>query len=121
MVRVAGPFKEKLIASLSDPESRKIIMAVMTKPKTAVEIEQELDMPQSTLYRKISELKECGLLMIDRYSVKPDGRREAMYAVPFAEIRFKAFQGQIEVELIQTEESLMKRWFELFFSKHDSS
>jgi predicted transcriptional regulator len=121
LVRVAGPLRERMIASLSDPESREIITAVLAKPRTAVEIEEELNMPQSTLYRKITELKECGLLMIDRFLVKLDGRREAIYAVPFAEIRFKALEGQIEVEVVQTEESVTKRWFELFFTTHESS
>jgi hypothetical protein len=57
LVRVAGRNKELMIASLADPESRSIIIAVMAKPKAAVEIEKELGLPQSTLYRKISELK----------------------------------------------------------------
>jgi len=121
LVRVAGHLKEMLIASLADSESRKIITTVMVKPKTAAEIEKETALPQSTLYRKISELKGCGLLMVESFTVKPDGRREAIYACPFVEVRFKAVQGEIEVEIIQTEESLEKRWFELFFSRQDLS
>jgi predicted transcriptional regulator len=121
LVRVAGHLKERMITSLADSESRKIIVAVIAKPKTAVEIEKETDLPQSTLYRKISELKECGLLMVERFTVRLDGRREALYVCPFAEVRFKATQGEIELELIQTEQSLEKRWFELFFSGQELS
>jgi DNA-binding transcriptional ArsR family regulator len=58
MVVVTGRIKEMMIANLSDPVSRRIITAVYEKPKTAVEMEKGLDLPQSTLYRKISELKE---------------------------------------------------------------
>jgi predicted transcriptional regulator len=121
LVRVAGHLKEMIIASLADLESQKIITAVMAKPKTATEIEKETALPQSTLYRKISELRGCGLLMVERFAVKPDGRREALYACPFVEVRFKAVQGEIEVEVVQTEESVEKRWFELFFSRQDLS
>lgn len=121
MVRVAGHLMEMIIASLADPESRSIIIAVSAKPKASVEIEKELGLPQSTLYRKISELKECGLLMVERYEVRPDGRREALYACPFTEVRFKPEQGAIALDVIQTEESREKRWFELFFSRQDSS
>jgi len=96
-------------------------MAVIEEPKTAIEIEKGLGLPQSTLYRKISELKDCGLLMTESFAVREDGRREAVYACPFSEVRFKAEQGVIELEVIQTEESLRKRWFELFFSKKDLS
>lgn len=118
---MAGTLKERIIASLADPESRRIIIAVMAKPKTASEVEKEVDLPQSTLYRKISELKECGLLMIERFAVRINGRKEALYACPFTEVRFKAVQGEIELEVIQTEESLAKRWFELFYSRQESS
>lgn len=117
LVKVSGRLKEMMIASLSDSESRRIIIAVMAKPKTAVEIETELGVPQSTLYRKISELRECGLLMVEMFEVRPDGRREAVYVCPFAEVRFTAGRGEIELEVIQTEESLEKRWFDLFFSR----
>jgi DNA-binding transcriptional ArsR family regulator len=121
LVRVAGHLKERMIASLADPESRKIITAVIKKPKTAVDIEKETDLPQSTVYRKISELRECGLLMVERFIVRLDGRREALYSCPFTEVRFMATQGGIELELVQTEESLEKRWFELFFSRRGLS
>jgi predicted transcriptional regulator len=121
LVRLEGRLKEMAIAGLADPESRSIIVAVLTKPKPAVEIEKEVGLPPSTLYRKISELKECGLLMVDRFEVRSDGRREALYACPFAEVRFIRKQGEIELEVIQTEESLERRWFELFFSRHDFS
>jgi len=118
---VEGHLKERIIASLADPESRKILIAVVAKPKTVAEIEEETDLPQSTLYRKISELRGCGLLMIERFAISPDGRREAMYACPFAELRFKPTQDGIEFELIETEQSLEKKWFELFFSRENIS
>lgn len=116
-----GHLKEMMIANLADSESRSIIITVLAKPKAAVEIEKELGLPQSTLYRKISDLKECGLLMVQRFEVKLDGRREALYACPFTEVRFKAEQGEIGLDVIQTEESKEKRWFELFFSSQDFS
>ena len=121
MVRVSGHLREKMISSFANPESRRIISAVIARPKTAVEIEKELDLPPSTLYRKISELRECGLLMVEEFEVRQDGRKEALYACPFAEVRFKVVQGNIELELVQTEESLERRWFELFSSKQGLS
>ena len=93
----------------------------MVEPKSAVEIEKEIGLPESTLYRKISELKECGLLMIEEYTISHDGRKEALYACPFVEVRFKAGREEIELELIETKESLERKWFALFFSKEDFS
>jgi len=119
LVRVTGHLKEMMIACLSDPESRRMIRTVMVKPKSAVEIETELHLPQSTFYRKLSELKECGLLMVGEYAVKPDGRREPLYACSFTEVRFRAGREEMELELVETKESLEKKWFALFFSKQD--
>ena len=117
MVVVTGRLKEMMIANLSDPESRLIITAANEKPRTAVEMGKELNLPQSTLYRKISGLKECGLLMVEEFEVEQDGRREAKYSCPFSEVRFKVVEGEIELDVVQTKESVEKRWFELFFSR----
>lgn len=106
-----------IVASLSDPESRQIIRAVIAKPKTVAEIEKELSIPRSTLYRKLSEMKECGILMVEEFAIRQDGRREALYACPFTELRLKPGLKEVELELIETKESVERKWFELFFSK----
>jgi DNA-binding transcriptional ArsR family regulator len=120
-VKVTGELAEKIIASLADIESRRIISATLEKPKTAVAIEAELNLPHTTLYRKITELRECGLLMVDNFALRPDGKREAVYACSFAEIHFRTDQAGIELEIVQSARSLERRWFELFFSKRNVS
>ena len=116
LVRVVGRLREMVIAGLSDPESRRIITAVSGKPMPAVEIKKKIELPQTTLYRKISELKACGLLMVDRFVFGRDGRMAELYACPIAGMNFKAVGGEIELELIQTKESAERRWFELFLT-----
>jgi predicted transcriptional regulator len=116
LVGVTGQLKERVIATLADLESRKIITAVHGESKTIGTIEGELGLPQSTLYRKISELRQCGLLMVDRFIIKPDGKREAVYARSFDEVRLRSEKQEFKLEIIQSAKSLEKRWFELFFS-----
>jgi DNA-binding transcriptional ArsR family regulator len=116
-VKVTGDLRQKIINQLADQESHDIIAAVLREQKTAAMIGEELDLPPSTLYRKISELKECGLLMIDSFDFRPDGKREARYACSFSEILFKTKGDKIELEIIPSARGLEKRWFELFFSK----
>ena len=118
---MTGRLREKIIDSLSDPASRRIIEAVISKSKTAGEIEKDLNLSQSTLYRKISELKACGLLMIDEFVFRQDSRREALYACPFTELRLKLSPKEIELELIETTQSAERKWFTLFFSKQTSA
>jgi hypothetical protein len=116
-VKVTGDLRQKIINQLADPESHNIIASVLREQKTAAMIGEELDLPPSTLYRKISELKECRLLMIDSFAFRLDGKREARYACTFSEISFRAEGNEIELEIIPSKRSLEKRWFELFFSR----
>jgi len=113
---VTGDLKERIIAVLADPESRRIITSVFAEPKTIGTIEGEIGLPHSTLYRKVSELRKCGLLRVDRYIVKSDGKREAVYARSFDEVRMKSDKQDVRVEIIESAKSLEKRWFELFFA-----
>ena len=118
MVRVAGHLKEQIIASLSDADSRRIVVAASERPRTATEIESSLLIPQSTLYRKITELKDCGLLMVDHYIIKADGRREAVYACPFRALHFMIVDGDIDLDFVQSEEAKERKWYSLFFTNH---
>ena len=54
--------------------------------------------------------------MVDRFIIKPDGKREAVYARSFDEVRLRSEKQEFELEIIQSAKSLEKRWFELFFS-----
>ncbi|MDG6898134.1 MAG: winged helix-turn-helix transcriptional regulator [Nitrososphaerota archaeon] len=116
MVGVTGELRERVISALADPESRRIITSVHSQSKAIGTIEGEVGLPQSTLYRKVSELRKCGLLMVDRFVVRQDGKKEAVYARSFDEVRLRSEEGEVRVEIIQSAKSLEKRWFELFFA-----
>jgi DNA-binding transcriptional ArsR family regulator len=116
-VKIVGDLRERMIAYLADPESRQIISSVLKESKTATTIRTELNLPASSVYRKISELRECGLLMVDRFLIRQDGKREALYSCSFAEIGLKVESGALELEVVPSKRSLEKRWFELFLSK----
>jgi DNA-binding transcriptional ArsR family regulator len=120
-MKVTGSLRERIIAQLADPESRKIITSVLGGRKTATSIGKELSLPPSTLYRKISELRESGLLMIDSFALRSDGKREALYARTFSEIVFRTKGREIELEVVLSARSLERRWFELFSSRNASS
>ena len=116
-MKITGGLRDRMIAHLADPESRRIISSVIKEPKTAATIEAELNLPASSAYRKISGLKDSGLLMVDRFMIRSDGRREAFYSCSFSEIKFTVEQGDLELDVVPTPRSMEKRWFEMFFSK----
>ncbi len=104
-----------IVAQMADSESRLIINSTLKAPKTAMAIGKELGMPTSTLYRKIADLKRCGLLMVDRIVVREDGKREPAYACTFKEISFRTGEKGVELEVVLSERGMVKTWFELFF------
>jgi DNA-binding transcriptional ArsR family regulator len=112
-LRVTGEVKGRILSSLADPESTRIIEAVTDRPLSAMDLEKKLGLPLSTLYRKITSLRECGLLMVDSFALTPDGKREALYSCTYTEIRVEAVGGGIEV--FESPRSKERKWFELFF------
>jgi hypothetical protein len=51
--------------------------------------------------------------MVDSFVFRPDGRREALYACTYTEVRVQAAGGEIEV--VESPRSRERKWFELFF------
>lgn len=116
-VKIEGELRDGIVAQLADPDCRRIIGSTLKESKTALEMGVELNLPTSTLYRKLAELRRYGLLMVERIVVKEDGKREAAYACTFKEISVKPGEKEVELELVLTDRGMEKKWFELFFSK----
>ena len=109
-ITVGADMGRAILASVADTESRRIVECLLGEPKTTPAIGKEVHLPQSTLYRKVSEMKACGLLLIDSFEIKCDGKREARYSCAFTEIVFRAKGGETELEVVPTQRSIEKRW-----------
>jgi len=116
-LKVKGDLRRQIMAALGDPEAQLILSFVTRESRTSSTIAKELGLPPSTVYRKIGQMRECGLLLIDRFLIGPDGKREALYTCAFTEIRFKTEAKDLELEITLSQKALEKRWFEIFFSK----
>lgn len=117
-MRLEGEEAKRVLASVAEPESWGILQLLLTGPKDATALEEALKMPHSTLYRKIAQLKERGLLMVDSYVIKPGGKREALFSPTFNAINFVAEPGGIRIDLVETQKSIERRWLRLFTVKN---
>ncbi|ABX13258.1 hypothetical protein [Nitrosopumilus maritimus] len=52
----------KIFSELANLESRHILFAIIKKPKRAQDISKETKIPLSSVYNRISSLKECSLM-----------------------------------------------------------
>ena len=70
---------QKVIEALADTESRSILFSIIRKGKTATDLSYELKIPQSSVYKKLSELEELTLVKIDKWLISDKGRKFKVY------------------------------------------
>ena len=116
-MKVTGDLRRRMTAVLGDPEVQQILSHVIREPKKSSTIAMELDLPLSTVYRKIGWMRECGLLLVDRFIIGQDGKREAVYSCAFTEIRFKSEAQGLELEITLSPKAWEKKWFDIFYSR----
>jgi len=65
----------KTTSELSKEISRKIIFSIISKAKSGVEISNDTKISQSTVYQKISILKDLSLVQINHKEITEKGRK----------------------------------------------
>ena len=118
-MKVTGDLRQRMMAALGDSETQEILSLIINESRTSSAISTELNLPISTVYRKVGQLRECGLILTDRFLVSPDGKREAVYSCAFTEIKFRPEDGGggLGLEISLSQKALERKWFDIFFSK----
>ena len=82
---------QKVIEMLADAESRAILFSMIKKGKTATELSEKHKIPLSSVYKKISDLKELTLIQVDSWQISEKGRKFKVYKsrIKNAEINIK--------------------------------
>ena len=80
-----------VLDTLSDADCRSILEATGDRPLTVAELERVCDLPRSTLYRKVEELADAGLLD-ERVRMREQGPHPRAYvrSVGAVEVSFSA-------------------------------
>jgi DNA-binding transcriptional ArsR family regulator len=81
------PSLQAVLDALDDPAARTII-AHLEEPMTATQLNEACDIPESTLYRKLTLLSETSLIT-ERPIIRPDGQHTTRYRVEFEAIQFQ--------------------------------
>src|SRR5208282_4637960 len=79
--------KERILDALGDSAARGILLMLSDAPHSAQEILAAHHIPQSTLYRKIHELEQLGLIGIQRTAITPEGKRVDLYRSLLEELK----------------------------------
>tara|TARA_B100001179_G_C18442190_1_gene339319 strand:+ start:314 stop:643 length:330 start_codon:yes stop_codon:yes gene_type:complete len=70
---------QKVIDALADTESRSILFSLVRKGKTATELSNSLNIPLSSVYKKLADLEYLTLIEIEKYLTSDKGRRFKTY------------------------------------------
>ena len=96
-VVLEGSLARHTVKAISDELSKRILLSVASEGKTAQQISVEGALPLSSCYRRIRELVEQGLVVVERIVVTPEGRRYALYRGSFRSVEMAADLSQVMV------------------------
>lgn len=102
-----------LVQALSDDYARKIILATITASKSVEDLSKENDIPLSTCYRRVHELIDAKVLVVERIVVTPDGKRYELLRSAYRTITVNFENGVMKVEALVNEDvadKLRRMW-----------
>ena len=100
--------KKALLRAMADEYSLKILMSLIDKADSVNNISRSNDIPIATAYRRVSELQDAGLLVVERGILTEDGKRYDLYrsAVRSMQISFRS--GQLEIDVTPNRNAVSK-------------
>jgi predicted transcriptional regulator len=93
------PLKDALIRALADDYSRKILLKTLDRALSVEELSKSEGIPISTAYRRVNELKEIGLLTVERTILTDDGRKYELYRSAFRRVHMDLVKDEIEIDV----------------------
>ncbi len=94
--------------ALADEYSRAILLSTIDKSKSAIEVSAERNIPISTAYRRLHDLEEAGLVVVERSVVSEDGKRFELYRSTVRSVAVSFNPGAIDVEIVPNEDMATK-------------
>ncbi|MHB1908476.1 MAG: ArsR family transcriptional regulator [Nitrososphaerales archaeon] len=89
--------QDAIIRALADEYSRKIILKTIDKAESVEELSRQENIPISTAYRRVNEMKDDGILTIERTILTEDGKKYELYRSAFKSLEIDLKQGQINM------------------------
>lgn len=91
--------KESFLEILSDKYCRSILAVIMDKPKSAIEISREKNIPISTVYRRIQMLHDSKMIFTSGV-ITDEGKRLFLYKSKIKEVNTRFHDGKIDVVIV---------------------
>ena len=104
---------QALVQGLADEYSRKITLSAIPKAKSVEELSRENDIPLSTCYRRVHELLDSQILVVERIIVTPEGKKYELLRSAYRAVNVTFDGGVMKVDALINEdvaEKLRRLW-----------
>ena len=92
--------KQRILLAMADQYSRKILTATMNEPVSALDLSKSYQIPITTVYRRIEELVEAGLIAAVKSGRTTDGKWYDLYRSLLRRIDVSFENGDVQVEVV---------------------
>ena len=96
--------KKNILTALGDEYARRILLSTMREAKSIERISRDYDIPLTTAYRRVHELQEAGLVIVQGSHRGPDGKWTDLYRSVASEIRMQFNPSSLDVEISISED-----------------
>lgn len=91
-----------VIRLLNDNCARQIIMEALNEPVSANELSERCDVSPPTIYRRLEELSEHGLVT-EQTRADPDGHHYSVYATTLKHVGISVTENGLDMEITNRE------------------
>ena len=91
--------KQRILAAVADEYSRMILTRTKDEPVSALNLSKNYEIPITTVYRRVEELVQAGLLGAVKSGRTSDGKWYELYRSLLSRIDISFKQGDIRVEV----------------------
>jgi hypothetical protein len=100
---LAESMAASILQAFADSFSRSILDSTIAAGKSIEEVAVENEIPTSSAYRRMHELVESGLLVMERIVIAPGGKRHAVFRSVFQGIRIEFREGGLQIVCVPNE------------------
>ncbi|MGA3296509.1 MAG: helix-turn-helix domain-containing protein [Candidatus Bathyarchaeia archaeon] len=90
--------KQRILSAMADQYSRKILTATVNEPVSALDLSKRYQIPITTVYRRIEELVEAGLIAAVKSGRTADGKWYDLYRSLLRRIDVGFENGDVWIE-----------------------
>jgi len=107
--------KKALINAIADDQSLRILTYTNSRPRSVIDLVKYCAIPHTTAYRLVNDLKDQGLLVVEKLMLSSDGKKYALYRSTFKSVTVNLCGDKIEVDAAPNLD-IKDKAFKLFFS-----